>query len=174
MNRWYAFFVVLLIAGPLWLWTSRVSVMADQNPLTPEPALGRPAPDFTLTTVTGETLQLANLRGQPVVLNFWATWCGPCIREMPALQSAAKRFEGQVAFVGVDQGEAPEVVEAYIDDLGITFQVPLDTDMAVGNRYNVQGMPTTYFVDANGVIRHMWMGEMNSVILAEGIAKIWP
>lgn len=174
MNRWYAFFVVLLIAGPLWLWTSRVPVAADLNPLTPEPALGRPAPDFTLTTVAGETLQLASLRGQPVVLNFWATWCAPCRREMPVLQNASQRFAGEVAFVGIDQGESPEVVEEYIKNLGITFQVPLDSDMSVGSRYNVQGMPITYFVDADGVIRHMWVGEMNSVILAEGIAKIWP
>lgn len=174
MNRWYLFFVALLVAGPLWLWTSRLPVTANPEDLTPEPALGRPAPDFTLTTVAGETLQLSELRGQPVVLNFWATWCGPCQREMPALQAASQRYEGEVAFIGVDQGESQAVVAKYIDDLGVTFAVPLDNDMKVGDRYQVQGMPMTFFVDADGVIRHMWMGEMNAVVLAEGIAKIWP
>ena len=174
MNRWSAFFVILLIAGPFWLWTSRLPVAANPETLTPEPALGRPAPDFTLTTVGGETLQLAAFRGQPVVLNFWATWCGPCQNEMPVLESASQRFAGEVLFVGVDQGEEPAVVAEYIEQIGITFPIPLDTEMAVGDRYNVRGMPITYFVDANGIIRHLWVGEMNAVILAEGIAKIWP
>jgi cytochrome c biogenesis protein CcmG, thiol:disulfide interchange protein DsbE len=174
MNRWHLFFVALLIAGPLWLWSSRLPVTANQGELTPEPAVGRPAPDFTLTTVAGETVQLSALRGQPVVLNFWATWCGPCRNEMPALEAASQRFAGEVAFMGVDQGESQAVVAAYLDELGVTFTVPLDSDMAVGDRYHVGGLPTTYFVDAEGIIRHMWMGEMNAVVLAEGVAKIWP
>jgi cytochrome c biogenesis protein CcmG/thiol:disulfide interchange protein DsbE len=174
MNRWYLFFVALLVAGPFWLWTTRLPFTANPEALTPEPALGRPAPDFTLTTVAGETLQLSELRGQPVVLNFWATWCGPCQREMPALQAASQRFAGEVAFVGVDQGESQAVVAEYIDNLGVTFTVPLDSDMAVGDRYQVQGMPMTFFVDKDGIIRHLWVGEMNAVVLAEGVAKIWP
>jgi cytochrome c biogenesis protein CcmG, thiol:disulfide interchange protein DsbE len=174
MNRWYVFFVALLIAGPFWLWTSRLPVTANPDALAAEPAVGRPAPDFTLNTVAGETLQLSALRGQPVVLNFWATWCGPCQREMPVLESASQRFAGEVAFVGVDQGEESEVVAEYIESMGVTFSIPLDPDFAVGNRYNVQGMPITYFVDADGIIRHLWVGEMNAVVLAEGIAKIWP
>lgn len=174
MNRWHLFFVILLIVGPIWLWTSRTPVTAHSESLTPEPAVGRPAPDFTLPTVEGETLQLSSLRGQPVVLNFWATWCGPCQREMPALEAAAQRFAGEVVFLGVDQGESQEEVVAYLEQLGVSFPVPLDADMAVGDRYNIRGMPTTYFIDADGVIRHMWMGEMNAVIIAEGVSTIWP
>ena len=174
MNRWYLFFVALLIAGPAWMWTSRLPVAATEGALSPEPAVGRVAPDFTLTTVTGETVQLSALRGQPVVLNFWATWCGPCQREMPALEASSQRFAGQVLFLAVDQGESQAVVQSYLDELGVTFTVPLDIDMSVGDRYQVLGMPTTFFVDAEGVIRQVWMGEMNAVILAEGVAKIWP
>ncbi len=174
MNRWYLFLVALMIAGPFWLWTSRLPVEANPGGLSPEPAVGRAAPDFTLTTLTGETVQLSALRGQPVVLNFWATWCGPCQREMPALQAASQRFAGQVVFFGVDQGESQEVVARYTDELGVTFPVPLDSDMSVGARYQVLGMPTTFFVDREGIIRHLWVGEMNSVVLAEGVAKIWP
>ena len=174
MNRWYLVFVALLIVGPMWLWTSRVPASAQDAVLAAEPAVGRVAPDFELTTVTGETLKLSALRGQPVVLNFWATWCGPCLREMPALESASQRFADQVVFVGVDQGESQEVVQSFIDEFGVTFVVPLDSDWTVGDRYNVTGMPTTFFVDEYGVIRHLWVGEMNAVVLAEGIAKIFP
>jgi thiol-disulfide isomerase/thioredoxin len=174
MNRWYAFFVILIVAGPVWLWTSRLPVTANPGTLSPEPAVGRLAPDFTLTTSSGETVQLSALRGKPVVINFWATWCGPCQREMPALQTAAQRFADDVVFVGVDQGETADVVEPFLQQFGVTFTVPLDGDMSVGNRYQIIGMPTTFFVDKNGVIRHLWVGEMNAVVLAEGIATILP
>lgn len=174
MNRWYLFFVALLIAGPAWLWTSRLPVTANPGELSAEPAIGRSAPDFTLTTVDGETLQLSELRGQPVVLNFWATWCGPCRNEMPVLEAASQRFAGQVAFIGVDQGEPPDVVAEYLQELGISFLIPLDSDMSVGDRYQVRGMPTTFFIDKDGMIQHLWVGEMNAIILAEGVAKIVP
>lgn len=174
MNRWYLFFAALLVAGPFWLWTSRLPATANPGELSPEPAVGRIAPDFTLTTVEGETLQLSQLRGKPVVLNFWATWCGPCRREMPTLERASQRFAGRVEFIGIDQGEPADVVVPYLEEVGVTFAVPLDSDMTVGDRYQVRGMPTTFFVDKEGVIRHIWMGEMNAVILAEGLATIWP
>ena len=65
-------------------------------------------------------------------------------------------------------------MQTFVDELGLTFPIPMDADMEVANDYNVKGMPTTFFVDADGVIRHIWTGEMNSVTLAEGISKIWP
>jgi peroxiredoxin len=174
MNRWWAVFLVILVVGPLWLWASRVPLNAQAVNLAPGPALGRPAPDFTLQTLEGQPFTLSQLRGQPVVLNFWATWCGPCQREMPALQETAARYAGEIVFAGVDQVETPEVVQQFVTRRGVTFPIPLDPDGAVGSAYNVKGMPTTFFIDADGVIRHIWMGEMNRITLAEGIAKIWP
>jgi thiol-disulfide isomerase/thioredoxin len=174
MNRWYLFFVALLVAGPLWLWTSRLPVTANPGDLSPAPAIGRVAPDFTLQTPDGETVHLAQLRGKPVVINFWATWCGPCQREMPALQTASQHYAGQVAFVGVDQGETAKEVTDFLKPLGVNFTISLDSDVKVGDAYQIQGMPTTFFIDANGVIRELWVGEMNAVILAEGIRKILP
>ncbi|RIK39733.1 MAG: hypothetical protein DCC57_20025 [Chloroflexi bacterium] len=174
MNRWTWLFVTLLIAGPLWLWASRVPLDAQPLNLSPEPALGRPAPDFTLQTLDGQSFRLADLRGTPLVLNFWATWCGPCQREMPALQTAAQRYAGQVVIAGIDQAEESTVVQAFVDEMGVTFPIALDSTSEVGRRYNVSGLPTTFFVDADGIIRHIWAGEMNSITLAEGIGKIWP
>jgi hypothetical protein len=66
------------------------------------------------------------------------------------------------------------VVQSYLEEMGVTFTVPLDDDFTVGDRYNVRGMPTTFFVDERGVIRHLWIGEMNAVVLAEGVATIFP
>ena len=136
------------------------------------PAVGRVAPDFTLTTLDGESFQLSALRGKPVVLNFWATWCGPCQNELPAIQKAAAHLGDQVVFVAVDQNEKPDVVQSFVDKLGLTFTIPMDTGGDVGYDYNVQGLPTTFFIDRDGVIQSLWMGEMNIVTLVENIARI--
>ncbi len=134
--------------------------------------MGRVAPDFTLQALDGSTFRLSEQRGKPVVLNFWATWCGPCQNELPAIQKAAEHFGDDVVFAGVDQGEKAEVVQSFADKLGLTFTIPMDADGAIGYNYGVQGLPTTFFIDRNGVVQSLWMGEMNSVTLAENIARI--
>jgi DsbE subfamily thiol:disulfide oxidoreductase len=174
VNRWWIVFVAILVLGPVWLWASNVPADAQAQNLAPEPAIGRPAPDFTLQTLDGKAFTLSELRGTPVVVNFWATWCGPCRNEMPALQNTAERYAGQVTIAGLDQAEEASVVQAFVDEMGVEFPILMDSDTAVAQRYNVRGMPTTFFVDADGIIRHIWAGEMNSVTLAEGIGKIWP
>lgn len=172
MNRWGLLFVAILIGGSSWLWMSRMPLVA-QIPVSENPAVGLVAPDFELVTLDGDTIRLNELRGTPVVLNFWATWCAPCRRELPALQAAAERYAGRVLILGIDQGEPPETVLPYVEEMALTFPIPMDREMEVAMRYDVRGLPTTFFVDAEGVIRHVWLGEMNSITLAEGIAKIW-
>ena len=93
---------------------------------------------------------------------------------MPALQRAAEQYKDAVVFAGVDQGETAEAVQRYLDNIDVTFTIPMDGRGDVGNDYNVKGLPTTYFIDGDGVIRAVWMGEMNAIVLAEQIAKIWP
>lgn len=172
MNRWHLIFLLVLVLGVPWLWLNRLPVAAQPDWRTPQPAIGHPAPDFTLTTLDGQRFQLSEQRGKPVVLNFWATWCGPCQNEMPALQTTFSRLGERVLIVGVDQGEPAADVQPFIDRLGLTFPIPLDTEMSVGTLYNIRGMPTTYFIDSDGMIRHIWVGEMNSVTLAEGISHV--
>lgn len=174
LAKWGTLFVAVLVLGAAWLWVSRVPLDAQSQQANPEPAIGYLAPDFTLATLDGGEFNLREVRGTPVVLNFWATWCGPCRRELPALQAAAERYDGEVLIVGVDQGEEASTVQEFVDELGLTFTIPMDAEMQVAHDYNVMGMPTTFFVDADGVIRHVWAGEMNSVTLAEGISRIWP
>lgn len=172
MNRWHIAFVAILIFGGSWIWLNRVPVAALANVRTPQPAVDYPAPDFTLTTLAGDTFDLSEAQGRPIVLNFWATWCGPCQRELPTLQAAAERYGDRVLIIGVDQGESPETVQSYVDQLGLTFPIPMDAEFAVSELYNVRGLPTTFFIDPQGVIRQMWLGEMNSITLAEGVAEI--
>lgn len=171
MNRWYLVTLLLLILGIPWIWINRIPVTAQPDFTTPRPAVNHPAPDFTLTTLAGDSFTLS-AQGTPIVLNFWATWCGPCENEMPVLQTASERFRGRVQIVAVDQGEAAATVERFAAEYGLTFAIPLDSDLAIGDQYGVRGLPTTFFIDRDGVIRHLWIGEMNSVTLAEGIAEI--
>ena len=138
-----------LAAGPLTLSdldANPVATVADPG-VDPAvgPGVGRMAPDFTLQTLDGGTFRLSEQRGKPVVLNFWATWCGPCQNELPAVQKAAAHFGDDVVFVGVDQGEKAEVVQSFVDKLGLTFTIPMDADGAVGYDYNVQGLPDHIF-----------------------------
>ncbi|GIV70276.1 TlpA family protein disulfide reductase [Caldilinea sp.] len=174
MNRWTIILVLLLFLGSGWVWWTQPDAPAQDNSssLAPQPAVGRPAPDFALPTLDGGEFRLSDYRGKPVVLNFWATWCGPCRRELPAIQRAAEHYDGLVVFAAIDQAEPIERVQRFVEEVGLTVIVPLDGEQLVGERYGVRGLPTTYFIDETGVIRSIWMGEMNSIILAEQIAGI--
>lgn len=172
LNGWLLAALAVLLLGGAWTWLNRVP--ADQIPANraAQPAVGYPAPDFTLATLDGGEFNLAAQRGTPLVVNFWATWCGPCEREIPTLQAASERYGDRMQIVGVDQGESAQAVQAFADQYGMTFAIPMDSDGAVGWAYNVQGLPTTFFIDAGGTIRRIWAGEMNSVTLAEGIQEL--
>lgn len=172
MNRWSFFAFLILICGSAWIWTSRPPAEATSAAATEGLAIGHIAPNFSLTTLSGEPFSLNDLRGKPVVLNFWATWCGPCRRELPALQASAERYGAQITIVGVDQGEAAPTVQGYVDEMGLTFPIPMDAQNEVGATYNVRGLPTTYFIDGEGIIRRVWSGEMNSITLAESIVDL--
>ena len=120
--------------------------------------VGALAPDFSWIGPAGETLRLSALRGRPVVLNFWATWCVPCRTEMPALDQMAAE-QPDVAILAVDLQEDARTVREFVDRLGLRALVPLlDHDGAVVRGYGVVGLPTTFFVDRDGVIRHVETG----------------
>ncbi|MCL4834738.1 MAG: TlpA family protein disulfide reductase [Caldilineaceae bacterium] len=173
MNRWTIAFFSILIFGSGWLWYSRLPANAPPAVRTPQPAVDHPAPDFSLTRFdTGEPVKLSDLQGKPVILNFWATWCRPCRAEMPALQATYERYGDDLLVVGVDQGEETGVVGPFLEEFGITFPILLDGDTAVGRQYRILGLPTTFFIDSQGIIRRVHAGEINSAILAESIIEI--
>lgn len=128
---------------------------------TIEPVVGQPAPDFTLSDLQGEQVRLASLRGKAVVINLWATWCAPCRAEIPDLvrQWEAHRGQGLVV-LGVDVQESGSVVRQYAAEMKMTYPVLLDTHGAVTANYGVPGLPATFFVDRQGVLRDLVLGAM--------------
>jgi len=113
--------------------------------------VGNIAPDFTLLNLEGEEVSLSDFRGKHVYLNFWATWCSFCDMEMPDLQRVYDENDDMVV-LGVNVMERLDEVKPYIEENGLTFPVVLDEEGMMGSLYLVRGMPTTYFIDKEGVI----------------------
>lgn len=124
------------------------------------PEKGQPAPDFTLENLDGEPVALEDLRGKVVLLNFWATWCGPCRVEMPALESRHQKYPVQLAVVGIDFDEPKENVAAFVEEFGLTFPILLDPGAVVQDAYRIRGYPTSVFLDQDGTVQIVHIGIM--------------
>ena len=139
----------------------------------PAPIVGRRAPDFTLGALDGGTGSLTGLAGKPVVVNFFATWCLPCKKELPAFQELSTRYAEQgLTFVLVDMQEDPDDVASFLGELGITLPAVVDSSGEVGKTYRVRGLPSTFFVGRDGLIKQAQLGELDTRLLETGISKI--
>ena len=135
--------------------------------------LGSPAPDFTLQSADGSTVRLADLKGKPVFINFWATWCGPCREEMPAMQELYEQYRDQgLVILAVDMEEDVRLVRRWIDQGGYTFTFVLDSDGEQVKRYNVNASPTSYFVGRDGVIRDLKLGALSRDEMRAKVEKL--
>jgi thiol-disulfide isomerase/thioredoxin len=122
---------------------------------------GETAPDFTLPAVAGGDVSLHSLRGQPVLINFWATWCPDCKVEMPEIARLRSAVGGQVAILGVDEGEPAPVVSDFLSRTSYGWTFLLDQSGAVAGAYGVHALPTSLFLDASGVVRQSYVGPMS-------------
>jgi len=125
-----------------------------------------PAPDFELTTFDGEVIRLRDLRGQVVVINFWASWCVECRREAPVLEAAWRAYrEMGVVFIGVDYLDTEREALAYIGEFDITYPNGFDLGTRIAQAYRITGVPETFFVDRRGEIRGLIIGPSNEADL---------
>ena len=137
----------------------------------------QPAPDFTVYDAEGNEITLSALMdGKPTVLNFWASWCGPCRSEMPHIQEAYERLGGEVSFVMINmtdgQRETQESAEEYMAESGWTFPIYFDSDYDAAMTYGAYSLPQTYFIDAEGRLIAAARGSMSAEVLQSGIDMI--
>lgn len=132
-----------------------------------------PAPDFTMTDADGATLTLADFKGKPVLLNFWASWCGPCASEMPDIQSAWEEHGNDVEFVIVNMtdmnGETEQSAKAFLAENNYTFPCYFDANNSAATAFGVSSIPQTYLINAEGNIIGAYMGAMDASVIAQGI-----
>ena len=135
------------------------------------------APDFTVYDIDGNPVHLSDYLGTPVVLNFWASWCGPCKMEMPDFQEKYEEYGNQIQFLMVNltsssSGETVEGASGFIADQGYTFPVFYDTDSDAAATYGIYSIPTTYFIDADGYALAQATGAIDADILQQGLDLI--
>ncbi|MGM0402014.1 MAG: redoxin domain-containing protein [Chloroflexota bacterium] len=153
--------------------TSTPTEEATANPQPPQE--GNPAFDFTLQTLEGEEVSLSDFRGQAVMLNFWASWCGPCRIEIPHMIELYKETHDQdFEIVAVNLRENTDRVEDFVQRFDIPFPVLLDEKGRIGAAYHVQGIPTSIFIDEEGVIRHVHVGALTEDALQHYVDDLLP
>ena len=190
-----ALVLVLLLAGASWLYnslkdsvelsnlateaTASPTEQAEASPedtgyITPTP---RPvAPDFTVYDGEGQATALSSFIGKPVVVNFWASWCGPCKSEMPDFQTAFEQYGDRVQFMIVNmtdgQRETVETASAYVAQQGYTFPVYYDTELSAATTYSVSAIPATYFFASDGSLVARASGAISLATLEKGLSMI--
>ena len=166
--------VVVALLGGAWIIDSREDNVESQNfLLTEAPIVGHLAPDFTAATPGGETYTLTDFvdrdgaAGMPVVLNFWASWCGPCRIEMPYFERTSLKYADRAAVLGVNQAESAETITTFQQSMHVTYPLLVDEDWVVNNLYGISNRPTTVFIDGKGVVREVFVGTMSQAVLED-------
>lgn len=182
---------VLLMGGAYVLYT-QMSQGMDHPQLATQPQQTQPAgasvptetqappvaPDFTVYDREGNAVKLSDYAGKPIVLNFWASWCGPCQSEMPDFQEKFEALGEDVQFLMVNMTdgsrETVDIASAFIEEQGFTFPVLYDTDLDAANTYGAYSLPTTYFIDSQGSAIARATGAIDGDTLQRGIDMITP
>ena len=144
---------------------------------SPSTDIGRAAPDFVLRTPDGASLRFSDLRGKPVLVNFWASWCGPCRKEMPEIVRAYReRSADGLVVLAIDLQENDEQVRAFAEEFGMTFPIATDRTGQVADAWRiggpVEGIPSSYFIDSDGIVRARVFGPLTAETMAENLAKV--
>ena len=179
--------LVLLLGGAGFLYTKLSDNVSptlpteqndpQENTENPD-AEAAPAPDFTVTDMDGKEVALSDFRGKPVILNFWASWCGPCRSEMPEFDAAYQKYKDDIHFLMVNatdgSRETVEIAKDFIAGEGYTFPVYFDESGSASATYGVTGLPATFFIGAQGEAVARASGAISGDILQQGIDMILP
>lgn len=180
-TRWFWFGLIglVIVLGSLWLVYSRnllnTLISAGENvTLEPAPVIGHPAPDFALPTLDGETIRLSDFKGKPVLINFWATWCGPCRSEFPDFQKAWVDNADKLVIIGINNTitDQKDQVPGFVQEFGVTFPIVLDESGDTSKAYNILGLPTSIFIDRNGNVNEIFTGPINKAYIEAKLSEL--
>jgi len=163
MNRWHGLFVLILLLGGSWIWFNRVPVALSADANAPQPAINYPAPDFVLKTLSGDSFSLREARGRPVVLNFWATWCGPCRanrRTVHGLKSRGQLPE-RLAVIGVSMDTGPSLVKNFLQSNEANeaeYMASSEFNEFIRTINASPSIPKTLYVDSKGRVADLAEG----------------
>jgi cytochrome c biogenesis protein CcmG/thiol:disulfide interchange protein DsbE len=148
-------------------------VLLWRSPAPAAGTVGSVAPDFSLVDLNGEPIRLADLRGRPVVVNFWASWCGPCIEEFPLLRDAARRHAADgLVVVGIVHQDRTEAARAFMARNGGTWPAAMDPGERVATAFTIVGPPETFFIGRDGIIAARQLGQFSAASLERHLAAI--
>jgi cytochrome c biogenesis protein CcmG/thiol:disulfide interchange protein DsbE len=149
------------------------AVLLTRLPTLTPATEGEPAPDFALADLDGNSVRLEDLRGRPVVVNFWASWCGPCVEEFPLLRAAADAHaDDGLAIVGIVYDDRSEAARAFMEHNGGTWPAAMDPGGRVAAAYGVYAPPQTYFIGRDGTVVARQIGQFSQASLNEKLAAI--
>jgi cytochrome c biogenesis protein CcmG, thiol:disulfide interchange protein DsbE len=175
-NNWVLFSILVLIMSAGWIAFSAPLPGQTSGGKIPAPREGFLAPDFELQNEQGSPVRLSDLRGQPVLVNLWASWCGPCKAEMPAMQEVYEEYAPRgftiLAVNTTFQDERGSALE-FAASRGLTFPILFDEDGDVSQKYQARAMPTSFFVDAEGIVQRVVVGgPMSEALLRAEIEQL--
>jgi cytochrome c biogenesis protein CcmG, thiol:disulfide interchange protein DsbE len=159
--RWRFFSTVALLLGAAWIWISADASWDTTAGKIPAPRRGFLAPDFSLLNLQGETITLSELRGRPVLINLWATWCPPCRAEMPDMQTIFEAYHEQgflILAINATYQDSAAATASFVEEYGLTFPILMDTSGEVSRQYQMRALPTSFFVDREGIIQEVVVG----------------
>lgn len=150
LKHYFLFFIVLIMM---------TGCSENNEPGIILAELNKPAPDFTLVDLNGKIWQLSSLRGKVVFINFWATWCPPCLEEMPSMQALyTDMTNAPFQMLAILNNDRPEFAQKMADKGGLTFPILLDPESETSTHYGLTGVPETFIVDSQGILREKFLG----------------
>ena len=166
-------YLVAALVVPLLLAALLGAYLVSRIPTAASTAIGNAAPDFSVADLDGNPIRLADLRGRPVIINFWASWCGPCVEEFPLLREAAVRHAGEgLVVIGIVWADRSEAARDFMARNGATWAAAMDPGEQVSRDYGILGPPETYFIGRDGIIRARQIGQMSASSLDAKLAVI--
>jgi thiol-disulfide isomerase/thioredoxin len=164
--------VLAALGAGIGIFTAKNQVAEGEEVQLQAPVIDSLAPNFRLENLSGDKVQLRDLRGKTVMVNFWATWCIPCRMEMPLIEEYYQRYSPDLVVLAVNADEPPEDVKPFVDDLQLSFEILLDPGSRIDHLYQVRAFPTTFFVDKDGMIRFQHIGLLQENQLAAYLEEI--